>query len=35
MTYREEGFFAGFRFAVATFLEAGFTVSSILRASSN
>lgn len=35
MTYREEGFFEGFRFEVETFLEEGFTVSSILSASSN
>lgn len=35
MTYREAGFFAGFRFTVETFLEGGFTVSSILMASSN
>ncbi len=35
MTYREEGFFAGFRFAVEAFLDEGFTVSSILSASSN
>lgn len=35
MTYREEGFFAGFRFALEAFLEAGFAVSSSLSASSN
>ena len=35
MTYREEGFFEAFPFAVETFFEEGFAVSNSLRASSN